>query len=245
MLWIVEWRYCCASALRLCDVKVHLARVKTFLLLNFWKNWWRVAQREKLSEKQVVETLQSIVSLCSWQAFLFVRIRCLKGVEIGYWLCWHLSVPSLLTPRSESTKNLTKLYLINKHRPPGCHYTHRKHWYSDRQHHHQFMVEWFWPASWRTGFANAMTSVSSQKGRASIHAKRSTVSQIGNKMIPLNGFSGLAGRKQDYKCDCSLCGGNQDNWTTLSETQKMVKAIILKAQCEAELSATRQPFQRK
>ena len=69
------------------------------------------------------------------------------------------------------------------------------------------------------------------------------VSQIGNRMIPLYGFSGLAGRKQDYKCDCSLCGGNQDNWTALSETQKMVKAIILKAQCEAELSATRQPFQ--
>lgn len=100
-------------------------------------------------------------------------------------------------------------------------------------------------SSCRAVVANAMTSVSSQKGRVAIHAKRSTVSQIGNKMIPLYGFSGLAGCKQDYKCDCSLCGGNQDNWTTFSETQKMVKAIILKAQCEAELSATRQPFQRK
>jgi hypothetical protein len=64
-------------------------------------------------------------------------------------------------------------------------------------------------------------------------------------MIPLYGFSGLAGREQGYNCDCSLCGGNQGNWTTLSETQKMVKAIILRAQCEAELSATRQPFQKK
>jgi hypothetical protein len=64
-------------------------------------------------------------------------------------------------------------------------------------------------------------------------------------MIPLYGSSGLAERKQDYNCDCSLCGGNQDIWTTLSETQKMVKAIILKAQCEEELSATRQPFQKK
>jgi hypothetical protein len=42
-----------------------------------------------------------------------------------------------------------------------------------------------------------------------------------------------------------MCGGDQSNWTTLSETQKMVKAILLKALCEAELSATRQPFQNK
>ena len=42
-----------------------------------------------------------------------------------------------------------------------------------------------------------------------------------------------------------FAGGYQDNWTTLSETQKMVKAILLKAQCEAELNATLQPFQKK
>ena len=63
-------------------------------------------------------------------------------------------------------------------------------------------------------------------------------------MTPLYGFGDKAVRKKDYKCDGSLCGGNQDNWTTLSEMQKMVKALILKAQCEAELSATRQPFQK-
>ena len=63
-------------------------------------------------------------------------------------------------------------------------------------------------------------------------------------MTPLYGFGDKVVCKKDYKCDCSLCGGNQDNWTTLSETQKMVKALILKAQCEAELSATRQPFQK-
>jgi hypothetical protein len=64
-------------------------------------------------------------------------------------------------------------------------------------------------------------------------------------MIPLYGFSHLAGQNEVYKCDCSLCGGDQNNWTKLSETQKMVKAILLKALCEAELSATRQPFQNK
>ena len=64
-------------------------------------------------------------------------------------------------------------------------------------------------------------------------------------MTPLYGFKGLTGRDGGYVCDCSLCGGDQDNWTTLSETQKMVKAIILKAQCEAELNATLQPFQKK
>ena len=70
-------------------------------------------------------------------------------------------------------------------------------------------------------------------------------SQNGYMMIPLYGFKGLTGRDGGYVCDCSLCGGDQDNWTTLSETQKMVKAILLKAQCEAELNATRQPFQKK
>ena len=70
-------------------------------------------------------------------------------------------------------------------------------------------------------------------------------SQNGYMMIPPYGFRGLTGRKGDYACDCSLCGGDQDNWTTLSETQKMVKAILLKAQYEAELNATHQPFQKK
>ena len=70
-------------------------------------------------------------------------------------------------------------------------------------------------------------------------------SQNGYMMIPLYGFKGLTGRDGGYVCDCSLCGGDQDNWTTLSETQKMVKAILLKAQCEAELNATQQPFQKK
>ena len=32
-------------------------------------------------------------------------------------------------------------------------------------------------------------------------------SQIGYMMIPLYGFKGLTGRKGDYVCDCSLCGG--------------------------------------
>ena len=70
-------------------------------------------------------------------------------------------------------------------------------------------------------------------------------SQNGYVMTPLYGFKGLTGRDGGYLCDCSLCGGDQDNWTTLSETQKMVKAILLKAQCEAELNATLQPFQKK
>ena len=44
-------------------------------------------------------------------------------------------------------------------------------------------------------------------------------------MTPLYGFGDKAVRKKDYKSDCSLCGGNQNNWTTLSKTQKMVKAL--------------------
>ena len=34
------------------------------------------------------------------------------------------------------------------------------HWLIKPLHHLNSMVEWFWPASWRTGFTNAMTSVS-------------------------------------------------------------------------------------
>jgi len=41
-------------------------------------------------------------------------------------------------------------------------------------------------------------------------------------------------------CDLGLAGGLEP----VDETQKMVNALILKAQCEAELSATRQPFQK-
>ena len=62
-------------------------------------------------------------------------------------------------------------------------------------------------------------------------------------MIPLYGFSGLAGRKLDYKCDCSLCGGDPDDWTAMSNTQKMVRALIVTAQFMAHQEANKIPFQ--
>ena len=62
-------------------------------------------------------------------------------------------------------------------------------------------------------------------------------------MTPLYGFSGLAGRKLDYKCDCSLCGGDPDDWTAMSNTQKMVRALIVTAQFMAHQEANKIPFQ--
>ena len=70
---------------------------------------------------------------------------------------------------SESTRaplvsNVTQLKtIINNHISLDHHCGHRKNWYFDRLHHLLNMVEWFWPASWRAGFTNAMTSVSSPR----------------------------------------------------------------------------------
>jgi len=62
-------------------------------------------------------------------------------------------------------------------------------------------------------------------------------------MIPLYGFGDKAGQPKDYKCDCSLCGGDPDDWTAMSNTQKMVRALIVTAQFMAHQEANKIPFQ--
>jgi len=62
-------------------------------------------------------------------------------------------------------------------------------------------------------------------------------------MTPLYGFSDKAGQPKDYQCDCTLCGGDPDDWTAMSNTQKMVRALIVTAQFMAHQEANKIPFQ--
>lgn len=53
-------------------------------------------------------------------------------------------------------------------------------------------------------------------------------------MIPQEGFKDLM---QTYEiCQCEVCATNRLDWQTLSNTEKMVKAVLLKAQFAAELN---------
>ena len=61
-------------------------------------------------------------------------------------------------------------------------------------------------------------------------------------MTPLYGFDDKAGQPYDYKCDCSLCGGDQTDWGALSNTQKMVRALLLIAEYKVHEDLKKQPF---
>ena len=91
------------------------------------------------------------------------------------------------------------------------------------------MVEWFWPASCRAGFANAMTSVSSQKGRAWTHAKRSTVSQKGIEMTPLYGFGDKAVRKKTINVIALYVAKIKIIGPQLAKRRKWSKPLFLSA----------------
>ena len=53
-------------------------------------------------------------------------------------------------------------------------------------------------------------------------------------MIPQEGFKGLV---QTYEnCQCKVCTASRLDWSTLSNTEKMVHAMLLKAQFAAELN---------
>ena len=53
-------------------------------------------------------------------------------------------------------------------------------------------------------------------------------------MIPQEGFKALL--KTLENCQCEVCAANKLDWSTLSNTEKMVKAMLLKAQFAAELN---------
>ena len=53
-------------------------------------------------------------------------------------------------------------------------------------------------------------------------------------MIPQEGCKSLV---QTFEtCQCEVCTANRLDWSKLSNTEKMVKAILLKAQFAAELN---------
>ena len=53
-------------------------------------------------------------------------------------------------------------------------------------------------------------------------------------MIPQEGFKAFM---QTFEtCHCEVCAANRLDWSKLSNTEKMVKAMLLKAQFAAELN---------
>ena len=48
-------------------------------------------------------------------------------------------------------------------------------------------------------------------------------------------FFGFSGKDQ-VSCDCGMCKSRKIDWTALTNTEKMVKAMLLKAQITAELN---------
>jgi hypothetical protein len=56
-------------------------------------------------------------------------------------------------------------------------------------------------------------------------------------MIPDYGFNNFFPRHQK-KCNCEYCSSLDVDWTKLTSTEKMVKALILKANIMAELNSS-------
>jgi len=60
-------------------------------------------------------------------------------------------------------------------------------------------------------------------------------------MIPDHGFSNFFPKHQQL-CKCEYCSSLNVDWTKLSKTEKMVKALILKANIMAELNSSKTNF---
>ena len=55
-------------------------------------------------------------------------------------------------------------------------------------------------------------------------------------MTPTDPFRGFSDR-DPTQCDCGMCAPKTIDWSALTSTEKIVKAILLKAQITAELEA--------
>ena len=53
-------------------------------------------------------------------------------------------------------------------------------------------------------------------------------------MIPQHVYRSLLSDQNDQQCDCGMCIPIGADWTELSNTEKLAKMIILKAQIVAE-----------
>jgi len=60
-------------------------------------------------------------------------------------------------------------------------------------------------------------------------------------MIPDHAFSNFF-PKHKQQCKCEYCSSLNVDWTKLSKTEKMVKALILKANIMAELNSSKTNF---
>ena len=66
----------------------------------------------------------------------------------------------------------------------------------------------------------------------------SWVSDLGLVMLPDHGFKDFFPKYQQ-QCKCEYCKSLNVDWTKLSKTEKMVKALILKANIIAELNSSK------
>ena len=58
-------------------------------------------------------------------------------------------------------------------------------------------------------------------------------------MIPQDGYRGLFHNAHTQKCECGMCVPMGQDWSELSNTEKMAKMIILKAQIAAQDNANK------
>ena len=58
-------------------------------------------------------------------------------------------------------------------------------------------------------------------------------------MIPQHAYRCLASDKINQNCDCGICVPMDSDWSELSNTEKLAKMIILKAQLVAEANASK------
>ena len=58
-------------------------------------------------------------------------------------------------------------------------------------------------------------------------------------IIPQHGYRGFASVNHQNQCDCGICIPIGSDWSELSNTEKLAKMIILKAQIAAESNASK------
>ena len=58
-------------------------------------------------------------------------------------------------------------------------------------------------------------------------------------MIPQHVYCGLVSDQSDNQCGCGMCIPIGSDWSELSNTEKLAKMIILKAQIAAEANANK------
>ncbi len=58
-------------------------------------------------------------------------------------------------------------------------------------------------------------------------------------MIPQHVYRTFVNNQVDQNCDCGMCIPIGSDWSDLSNTEKLAKMIILKAQIAAEANSTK------